>query len=178
MIAKLNSTLNTGSVRTAMSRLSDDDIHLFNEGTHYDLQSKLGAHLHTAADGTPGTCFAVWAPNARSVSVVGTFNDWDRQSHQLSQRGHSGIWEGFIPGITHGTLYKYHIVSGSNEFQVDKSDPFGVFHEVAPKTASIVWDLNYQWGDDPWAGSSASTANGNMMVAYSGSFWSSLHMQR
>ena len=137
-------------VRSDVSILTDDDIHLFNEGTHYDLHKKLGSHLHTAKDGQAGTYFAVWAPNARSVSVIGNFNHWDKHSHLLRPRGSSGIWEGFVGGIGKGTLYKYHIVSRSNHYQVDKADPFGVFHEVAPKTASIVWDLDYQWGDREW----------------------------
>jgi 1,4-alpha-glucan branching enzyme len=137
-------------VRTDVSLLTNDDVHLFNEGTHYDLQTKLGAHLHAGKDGVAGTCFAVWAPSARSVSVVGNFNDWNKQSHPLKPRGSSGIWEGFVPGVGKGTLYKYAIVSQSGDYQVEKSDPFGVFCEVAPKTASIVWDLAYQWGDQAW----------------------------
>ncbi len=137
-------------VRYDVSLLSDDDLHLFNEGTHFDIHTKLGAHRCQGKDGSAGTCFAVWAPNARSVSIVGNFNDWDEHSHRLRPRGSSGIWEGFVPGMGHGALYKYHIVSRDDKYVVDKSDPFGVFHEVAPKTASIVWDLDYQWGDGDW----------------------------
>jgi 1,4-alpha-glucan branching enzyme len=144
------------AVQSEVSPLTDDDIHLFNEGTHYDLQTKLGAHLYTGKHDVTGTYFAAWAPNARSVSVVGDFNQWDKQSHPLRPRGSSGIWEGLVPGIGQGTLYKYHIVSRSGDYKVDKADPFGVFHEVAPKTASIVWDLAYQWGDGDWMAGRAS----------------------
>jgi 1,4-alpha-glucan branching enzyme len=144
------------SVQNDVSLLTDDDIHLFNEGTHYDLQTKLGAHIQSGEDGSAGTHFAVWAPNAQSVAVVGQFNHWDKQAHPLKPRGSSGIWEGLIPGIGRGTLYKYHIVSRSGDYRVDKADPFGVFHEVAPKTASIVWDLDYEWGDGAWMADRAS----------------------
>ncbi len=95
---------------SAVSLLTDQDLHLFNEGTHYRIYDKLGAHLTTVA-GNPGTYFGVWAPNAASVSVVGDFNGWDTQSHPLQARGSSGIWEGFVPGLGKGALYKYHIVS-------------------------------------------------------------------
>lgn len=137
-------------VRTDVSQLTDYDIHLFNEGLHFDLQTKLGAHARTADDGVPGTCFAVWAPNAGRVTIAGDFNRWDKDRHPLEPRGQSGIWEGFIPGIGPGTLYKYHIVTRDGGYRVDKADPFGVFHEVAPKTASIVWNLDYPWGDEAW----------------------------
>ena len=150
MANKVSTISSPSSVRTDVSRLTDDDVHLFNEGTHYDLQTKLGSHLHTAADGVTGTCFAVWAPNAKAVSVVGEFNEWDKQSHPLKMRGRSGIWEGFLPGVHQGTMYKYHIVSNVGSFRVDKCDPFGVFHEVPPKTASVVWNTDYQWRDDRW----------------------------
>ncbi len=137
-------------VRTDVSILTDDDIHLFNEGTHFDLQTKLGAHPRTDDDGVDGTYFAVWAPNARLVTVTGDFNKWDKKSHPLYPRGSSGIWEGFIPAVARGTLYKYHIVSQHHGYQVDKADPFGVFHQVPPDTASVVWDLDYEWSDDEW----------------------------
>src|SRR5215470_12871071 len=92
------------------SLLSDQDLHLFNEGTHYRIYNKLGAHLNTVG-GQKGASFAVWAPNASRVSVVGSFNSWDPNAHPLYARGSSGIWEGFIAGACKGTLYKYHIVS-------------------------------------------------------------------
>ena len=138
-----------GSVSYDVSLLTKDDLYLFNEGTHLDLHRKLGAHL-IEQDQIQGAYFAVWAPDAQRVSVVGTFNDWNPQSHPLRPREQSGIWEGFVPGIESGTLYKYHIQSRMSRYRVDKSDPFGVFHEVAPKTASIVWDLQYEWRDHDW----------------------------
>ncbi len=150
MTSNVDSGSRGGLVRSNVSLLTDDDIHFFNEGTHYDLHTKLGAHLISTEDGTPGTYFAVWAPNAASVSVVGSFNEWNHRRHALVPRGSSGIWEGFLPGVGQGALYKYHIVARAKNYQVDKADPFGVFHEVAPKTASIVWSLDYEWGDEEW----------------------------
>jgi 1,4-alpha-glucan branching enzyme len=133
----------------APSLLADDDLHLFNEGTHSRLYQKLGAHTRTVA-GTHGTSFGVWAPNARSVSVIGAFNDWDTTAHPLVPAAGSGIWEGFVPGVGTGVLYKYHIVSRHGGYRVDKTDPFAVFNEIPPHTASIVWDLSYEWGDLAW----------------------------
>jgi 1,4-alpha-glucan branching enzyme len=131
------------------SNWTAEDFHWFNEGTHLNLSAKLGAHL-VERQGTAGTHFAVWAPNAKQVSVVGDFNNWDKQRHPLRSLGSSGVWEGFLAGIGQGTLYKYHIVSAVGKYSVDKADPFGLFFEVAPKTASVVWDLNYSWGDAAW----------------------------
>ncbi|MBI4267724.1 MAG: 1,4-alpha-glucan branching protein GlgB, partial [Chloroflexi bacterium] len=132
-----------------VSRLSSDDAYLFNEGSHYKLYEKLGAHS-TTIDGVEGTFFLVWAPNARQVSVMGDFNGWNRSSHQLCPRGQSGIWEGFLPGVGKGALYKYYVVSHHNNYRVAKTDPFAMFNEISPKTASIVWDLDYAWGDQEW----------------------------
>jgi 1,4-alpha-glucan branching enzyme len=132
-----------------MSLLTDQDLYLFNEGSHIRLYEKLGAHAHHEASGS-GTHFAVWAPGARSVSVMGDFNGWNKTRHPLHSKGQSGIWEAFIPGIGQGTHYKYHIVSRDNNYEVDKADPYGFFHQVAPKTASIVWNLDYQWLDQGW----------------------------
>jgi 1,4-alpha-glucan branching enzyme len=134
---------------TGTSLIGDQDLFLFNEGSHYRIYEKLGAH-HIVADGQPGTCFGVWAPNAREVSVVGDFNGWNGEAHQLSPRGSSGLWEGFFPGIGKGTLYKFHIVSQHNGFVADKADPVGILHENPPRTASIVWDLDYEWKDGEW----------------------------
>jgi 1,4-alpha-glucan branching enzyme len=131
------------------SLLTQDDLYLFNEGTHYRLYNKLGAHPLTA-NGTDGTYFAVWAPNAAEVSVMGEFNHWDKASHALRPRGDSGIWEGFISGVGRGTIYKYHIISRYQGYQVDKSDPLAFYNEVPPRTASIVWDLRYDWEDQQW----------------------------
>ena len=132
-----------------MTLFSKDDLYLFNEGTHFHLYEKLGAHRMTV-DGNEGMYFAVWAPDARHVSVVGDFNRWDKGSHPLRPRGRSGIWEGFIPGVGKGALYKYHIVSRYKGYRVDKTDPFAFYDEVSPKTASVVWDLDYGWGDQDW----------------------------
>ena len=135
-----------------MSLLTDNDLYLFNEGSHFRLYDKLGARVVTHA-GTSGTYFAVWAPNAEQVSVIGDFNGWDKRRHRLSPKGQSGIWEGFFPGVGKGTLFKYHIVSRFNGYRVDKADPFSIFNETPPKTASIVWDLDYHWGDHEWMAS-------------------------
>jgi 1,4-alpha-glucan branching enzyme len=133
----------------AASRLTEDDLYLFNEGTNYRIYEKLGAHPLTV-NGQPGTYFAVWAPDAREVSIIGDFNGWDRAAHQLQPRGQSGIWEGFIPGVGRGTLYKYHIVSRYRGLRREKADPLATYNEIPPKTASIVWDLEYDWGDREW----------------------------
>ncbi len=138
-----------GSPRSVGSRLTADDLHLFNEGTHLRLYDKLGAHVGSV-DGVVGTWFAVWAPNARRVSVIGDFNGWTAPGAALSPVEYSGLWEGFVPGVKQGTLYKYHIESHHFGYVVDKADPFGTYHEQPPKTASIVWDLHYQWQDRAW----------------------------
>ena len=132
-----------------VTRITDDDLYLFNEGSHFHLYEKLGAHPMTV-DGTAGTYFAVWAPDAEQVSVIGTFNDWNSSSHPLRPHGQAGIWQGFIPNVGKGTLYKYHIRSRFNGYRVDKTDPFSIFNEIPPKTASIIWDLEYAWDDQAW----------------------------
>ncbi len=137
------------AVHYDVSLLTDDDLYWFNEGTHFRLYQKLGAHP-TTARGVAGTYFAVWAPNAAQVCVMGDFNHWDKASHPLRPRAHSGIWEGFIPGLGTGTNYKYYIISQHHGHRVDKADPLGFHHETPRKTASIVWDLEYQWGDADW----------------------------
>ena len=131
------------------SLITDDDLHLFNEGTHARLYEKLGAH-RSRVGGSEGTYFAVWAPNAEAVFVTGSFNDWNKESQPLARRAHSGIWEGFVPGIGKGTLYKYFVRSRFGGYRADKADPFSIFNEIPPKTASIVWDLDYSWGDHGW----------------------------
>jgi 1,4-alpha-glucan branching enzyme len=140
----------------APSLLTPFDLHLFNEGTHGHLYEKLGAHLSTDPD---GATFAVWAPNADSVSVIGDFNSWDKTANQLHPREQSGIWEGFVPGVGHGALYKYHVHSRVTRTGMDKADPFAAFSEAPPRQASIVWDLTYDWGDGAWM-SERSRANG------------------
>ncbi len=137
------------SVRYDVSLLTDDDLYLFNEGSHYRLHEKMGAHL-TESNGVQGTVFSVWAPNARNVYVIGSFNGWDHGSHPLQPRGSSGIWEGFIPGAGKGTVYKFHIVSNHHGHRVDKADPIGLLMEKPPRTASVVWDLEYSWNDADW----------------------------
>jgi 1,4-alpha-glucan branching enzyme len=139
----------TQPVNYEVTRLTDDDLYLFNEGSHYRLYEKLGAHPMNV-DGVEGTYFAVWAPNARQVFVIGEFNDWDRSSHPLRSRGRSGIWEGFIPGVGKGALYKYYLLSQYRRYRVEKADPLALYSEIPSKTASIVWDLNYPWGDQAW----------------------------
>ncbi|OGS20018.1 MAG: 1,4-alpha-glucan branching enzyme [Elusimicrobia bacterium RIFOXYA2_FULL_39_19] len=133
-----------------VSLFTENDIYLFREGTHYRLYKKLGSHI-IEHEGRQGVCFAVWAPNAKSVTVMGNFNGWNADSHPLSIRwDNSGIWEGFIPEIGNGTLYKYRIVSSHNNYTVDKRDPFAFNSEMPPQTASIVWDMKYNWADADW----------------------------
>ena len=129
--------------------LGDQDFYLFNEGSHRRLYEKLGAH-RMRVGGEEGTYFAVWAPNANRVAVIGSFNQWNRESHPLRARGNSGVWEGFIPGVERGALYKYLIHSRFLDYRVEKADPFSLFNEIPPKKASIVWDLDYSWGDGQW----------------------------
>ena len=135
--------------RHDFSLLTEQDLYLFNEGSHYRVYEKLGAHP-VDVNGEWGTCFSVWAPAAREVHVIGDFNGWNNHAHPLHARGSSGIWEGFIPGLSTGALYKYHIDSHHHGYRVDKADPFGLFHEKPPRTASIVWNLDYGWGDREW----------------------------
>ena len=134
----------------AQSLLTPFDLHLFNEGSHSHLYEKLGAHISKDPE---GTSFAVWAPNADWVSVIGDFNGWNRDSNKLVPREQSGIWEGFIPGVGHGALYKYHVHSRVTRTGADKADPFAVFAEQPPRQASVVWDLSYGWGDAEWLSS-------------------------
>lgn len=130
--------------------ISDFDLHLFVEGTHYKLYNKLGAQVITH-QGVAGVCFAVWAPNAERVSVVGEFNDWDGRRHPMRPRGTSGVWELFVPGIGNGAIYKFEIKTRYMGYMVLKTDPYGFFAELRPNTGSIVWDINqYSWGDHDW----------------------------
>src|SRR5919202_5000738 len=116
------------SVTSGITLLSESDLHYFNEGTHARLYEKLGAHPLTVAE-TRGTYFAVWAPEAAQVSVMGDFNGWRQDSHPLKPRGQSGIWEGFIAEVEAGAMYKYHIRSRHGGYSVDKADPYGFCHE-------------------------------------------------
>ena len=135
------------------SLFTDFDIDLFKAGKHFRLYEKLGAHLLTL-DGIKGVYFAVWAPTAHSVSVVGDFNYWTQGEHNLEVRwDESGIWEGFIPHLTKGTTYKYKIQSNNDGIVTEKADPFAFYCENPPNTASIVWDLEYKWKDTKWMNS-------------------------
>lgn len=134
---------------TPMTLFTDDDLHWFNEGTHLHLYHKLGSRPWTH-EGVEGVYFAVWAPDARHVRVMGDFNNWSTDSHPLRPRGSSGIWEGFFPGLRPGVRYKYHVISRHNNYRVDKADPYAYYMEVPPRTASHVWTLDYDWHDDDW----------------------------
>ncbi len=135
---------------TTTPLLSDYDLYLLGEGNHRRVYEKLGAHL-VENEGAVGTHFAVWAPNAREVSVIGAFNDWQRGVHELEPRATSGVWEGFVPDVRNGALYKFAIVSQNGGYHVDKADPCGFAAEIRPHTASKVWDLGrYAWHDDAW----------------------------
>jgi 1,4-alpha-glucan branching enzyme len=132
------------------SLFTDFDIDLFKAGKHFRLYEKLGAHP-IEVNGVSGVYFAVWAPSARSVSVVGDFNYWIQGEHQLQVRwDSSGIWEGFIPGVQKGTSYKYKIQSDNGGIITEKADPFAFYCEKPPHTASVIWDLDYKWKDSKW----------------------------
>ncbi len=136
-------------VRLSPHRLSEQDVYLFGEGTHVRLYEKLGAHL-TSEGGAEGVLFAVWAPNAEEVDVIGDFNAWTPGVHGLVPHGTSGVWEGFVPGVTQGARYKYHLRPHGTTAWLDKADPFATYAEIAPGTASIVWALDYAWHDQAW----------------------------
>ncbi|VXB04442.1 1,4-alpha-glucan branching protein GlgB [Maribacter litoralis] len=134
------------------SLFTDFDINLFKGGKHYRLYDKLGSHI-VEVDGVKGTYFAVWAPSAKAVSVVGNFNMWNAEEHRLNVRwDSSGIWEGFIPNIGKGEIYKYKIQSSNNDIWTEKADPFARFCEHPPNTASIIWTAEHVWKDDAWMG--------------------------
>ncbi len=130
--------------------LGELDIHLMAEGTHLRTWELLGAHPHTV-DGVAGTAFAVWAPNARGVSVIGDFNGWESGATPLRLRQEVGIWEGFVPGVGDGTAYKFSIAGADGRAYFEKADPYAFHAELRPRTASLVCDLDgYAWGDDAW----------------------------
>ena len=131
------------------STISEFDLYLLAEGTHYRAYEKLGAHI-TEKDGKRGVQFAVWAPNAKRVSIIGDFNNWNPNT-SVMQPSTAGIWEGFVPDIGQGASYKYHIESRYRDYKVDKADPYGFASEIRPQTASRVWNLeNYSWHDESW----------------------------
>jgi 1,4-alpha-glucan branching enzyme len=137
----------SGRRRSAL--FGEQDLHLFNEGTHVRVYDKLGSHVE-AVDGAEGVVFGVWAPNAESVSVMGDFNGWDKSSHPLRPVGASGLWQGFVPALGQGAVYKYHVRSRLNGYAVDKADPVAFRQETPPRTGSVVWGLDYAWGDAEW----------------------------
>ncbi len=129
---------------------SDFDRYLFSEGTLYHAYEKLGSHLTVTPEGKKGVFFAVWAPNAEGVSVVGDFNDWNSRKNRMKPVGSSGIWETFLPGLCEGTIYNYEIKTKTGQLLL-KSDPYAFYWEIRPKTASIVWDINrFVWHDEDW----------------------------
>lgn len=138
----------------SFSQITDYDIYLFKKGSHFTLYDKLGAHLKKINGIKEGASFSVWAPNAENVSLIGDFNNWDGNVNILKNReDESGIWEIFMPNVRKGALYKYKIKSKFSSKSFDKSDPFAFFAEVPPKTASVLWDLSYTWGDGEWMSS-------------------------
>jgi 1,4-alpha-glucan branching enzyme len=150
MSPKFDQNSKTMSKVISHSLFTDFDIDLFKAGKHFRLYEKLGAHL-MEVDGQKGVYFAVWAPAARSVSVVGDFNYWIQGEHQLNVRWDaSGIWEGFISGIEKGATYKYKIQSNNGSVITEKADPFALYCEKPPHTASVIWDLDYKWKDAKW----------------------------
>ena len=133
-----------------ISLFTAQDIYLFKQGNHFRLYEKFGAHSMNV-NGIEGTYFSIWVPNAEYVSVIGNFNDWDKKAHPLKQREDaSGVWEGFMGGVGKGEAYKYYVVSKQHGYKADKSDPYGFFWELSPQTATITWDLCYEWNDKEW----------------------------
>ncbi len=137
-------------IKDMTSFLSKKDVKLYHEGKHHHVYEKLGAHF-TRSGGKDGVHFAVWAPNAARVSVIGEWNDWGKEHHPMELFAGSGIWTCFIPDVTQGAAYKYFVQSKFNDFEIDKADPFAFATELTPQTASRVWSLTgYEWGDHEW----------------------------
>jgi len=140
----------TKNVYYDFSLLTELDIFLFKEGRHFNIYEKLGSHV-VEHNKIKGVYFAIWAPNAKIVNIVGDFNNWNPSSHKLAARwDSSGIFEGFIPNVKHSDKYKYYIVSNHNNYKVYKADPIAFFYENPPKTASIVWETSYKWNDQKY----------------------------
>ncbi len=135
--------------RDPTTLLTPEHLHLFNEGSDQRIFECLGSHPRVV-DGAAGTFFAVWAPNAENVHVMGDWNGWSAAQDPLRVRGDSGIWEGFVRGVTEGAHYKYHVASRLDGYRADKADPVAFFAEVPPQQASIVCNLDYRWGDGDW----------------------------
>lgn len=131
------------------SILSEDDIYLFNQGTHYRLYDKFWCSAGGAGRCT-GHLFCGLGTKCRVCAVIGDWNNWDAGANPLRQRGFSGVWEGFIPHVGKGMRYKFHIASRYYGYREDKTDPFGTYFEVAPQTAAIIWDRDYTWSDQQW----------------------------
>lgn len=145
--------------KIAESFVTDYDLHLFGEGNHYRIYEKLGAHL-TQEGGKKGTHFAAWAPSAKTVSVIGDFNNWQPGANKMERIGVSGVWACFLPGIKSGDKYKFYIESDNPYASREKSDPYGFASEMRPCTASIVWDLDkYVWSDSEWMKRRIQTSN-------------------
>ncbi len=139
--------------------LGDMDLYLYNEGTHYKSYERLGAHLIKHQD-VDGVSFALWAPNAKRVSVVGNFNNWDGRRHMMRPRGSSGIWELFVPGLKEWDIYKYEIIGANGDLLPLKIDPVGFAYEMRPKMGTLVYDLStYKWQDDDWIQNGRAKAN-------------------
>ncbi|HYI18365.1 MAG TPA: alpha-amylase family glycosyl hydrolase, partial [Solirubrobacteraceae bacterium] len=150
-----NGTFTVGDPYRFLPTLGDMDLHLVGEGRHEELYAKLGAHV-TEHQGVHGTAFAVWAPSARSVSIVGDFNSWDGRLHPMRSLGSSGIWELFLPGVGDGANYKYELLTQSGEIRL-KADPVAFATEVPPKTASVIHQPRHEWHDAEWLARRAET---------------------
>jgi 1,4-alpha-glucan branching enzyme len=136
-------------IDTDKALITEYDVHLYAEGTHYRIFEKLGAHPFEM-NGKKGVHFAVWAPSAEAISVIGDFNNWKADANEMKPLAGSGIWTTFVPGVKEGATYKY-FVRGANGYRAEKSDPFGFASEVRPKTASVVWEMDkYKWKDTKW----------------------------
>jgi 1,4-alpha-glucan branching enzyme len=148
------------------SMLGDLDLYLMGQGTHRDIFKKLGAHP-TSLLGVDGTSFALWAPNASRVSVIGDFNDWDGRRHVMRLHPGNGLWEIFIPGVAHGAQYKFELLDKQGELLPFKSDPMGQFHETPPGNASVVYKSRHRWNDSEWmAGKTAVPDMGRAISIY------------
>src|SRR5690606_30659511 len=131
------------------------DLHLIREGRHEELWRALGAHVRTV-DGVEGTAFAVWAPNARAVQVIGSFTSWDGRLHSMRSLGTSGVWELFVPGVGAGEVYKFRILGADGTWR-EKADPMARAAEVPPATGSVITVSDFEWTDDHWLAERAST---------------------
>ncbi len=149
----MSSPASPHSIRHDFSLLTSGDLHRFSEGRHYRLWEKLGSHRADPGDG-PGVFFAVWAPSAKAVQVIGNFNGWQGAAHPLAVRGTSGVWEGFVQGLGVGECYQYRIQAADGSW-CGKADPLGRAAELPPATASVVWEDDYAWKDDEWLASMA-----------------------